>query len=44
MDRTLQWKVLTLLGYVAALTAFLVMCGDGALPLHVVILRLPSPL
>ena len=42
MNRTLQWKVLTLLGYVAALTAFLVFCGDGALPSHAVILRLPS--
>ncbi|GGX76671.1 hypothetical protein [Pseudoduganella dura] len=44
MNWTLQWKVVSLLGYIAALTAFLVMCGDGVLPLHTVILRLPSPL
>ena len=44
MNRMLQWKVLTLLGYIAMLTAILVMCGDGALPSHAVILRLASPL
>lgn len=44
MNKTLQWKVLSLLGYVAALTAFLVMCGDGAVPLGSVVLRLASPL
>jgi hypothetical protein len=44
MNRTLQWKVLSLLGYIAALTAILVVCSDGALPSDAVILRLPSPL
>ncbi|WP_338767180.1 hypothetical protein [Massilia sp. METH4] len=44
MNRQLQWKVLSLLGYIAVLTAILMMCGDGALPSHAVILRPASPL
>lgn len=44
MNRALQWKVISLLGYIAGLTAFLAMCGDGALPPDTVILRLASPL
>lgn len=40
MNKTLQWKVASLLGYVT-LMATLVMCSDGNLP---VILRLAAPL
>ncbi|TWI48698.1 hypothetical protein IP92_02090 [Pseudoduganella flava] len=41
MNRTLQWKVASLLGYVAVLMMTLVMGSDGELP---VILRLAAPL
>lgn len=41
MNRTLQWKVASVLGYVALLMVTLVMCGDGELP---VIVRLAAPL
>jgi hypothetical protein len=42
MNWILQLKVITLLGYIAALAAFLMTCGEEVLS-HMVILRLVSP-
>jgi hypothetical protein len=44
MPRALQWKVITLLGYVAALMFTLVACGSGALHSGSILLRLATPL
>ncbi|GGY46761.1 hypothetical protein [Pseudoduganella albidiflava] len=42
MNWILKLKVITLLGYIAALAALLITCGEGALS-QVIILRLASP-
>lgn len=44
MDKSLQWKVLTVLGYVALLTVTLVLCAEDALPHGQMIWRLGTPL
>ncbi len=44
MDKSLQWKVLTVLGYVALLMVTLVLCAEEALPHGQLVWRLAAPL
>jgi hypothetical protein len=44
MNRTLQWKVITLLGYITALVIVLVMCSEEVLPAGSALVRVAAPL
>lgn len=43
MNKTLQWKVATVLGYVTVLMVTLAMCGEEALPSARLVWRLAVP-